>query len=95
MANMSNRVHGDASTENETLKNIEKAKALSSEGTPFNYEDRDVILYNLSLGAKRTDLPLVYENNDQFQALPSYGVVPWFNTATPWNMDDLVKDFSP
>lgn len=54
-----------------------------------------MILYNLSLGAKRTDLPLVYENNDHFQALPSYGVVPWFNTATPWNMDDLVKNFSP
>jgi multifunctional beta-oxidation protein len=95
MANMSNRVHGEPAGENETLKNIEKAKTLSTEGTPFDYEDRDVILYNLSVGAKRTDLPLVYENNDHFQALPSYGVVPWFNTATPWNMDDLVKNFSP
>jgi multifunctional beta-oxidation protein len=95
MANMSNRVHGDASGESDILKNIEKAKALSTEGTAFDYEDRDVILYNLSLGAKRTDLPLVYENNDHFQALPSYGVVPWFNTATPWNMDDIVKNFSP
>ncbi|KAJ5788054.1 hypothetical protein N7457_003044 [Penicillium paradoxum] len=95
MANMSNRAHGNVSAENETLKNIAKAKAQSSEGTPFNYEDRDVILYNLSVGAKRTDLPLVYENNDQFQALPSYGVIPWFNTTTPWNLDDLVKNFSP
>ncbi|KAJ5326460.1 uncharacterized protein N7506_009562 [Penicillium brevicompactum] len=95
MANMSNRVHGEPAGENETLKYIEKAKTLSTEGTTFNYEDRDVILYNLSLGAKRTDLPLVYENNDHFQALPSYGVVPWFNTAVPWNMDELVKNFSP
>jgi multifunctional beta-oxidation protein len=95
MANMSNRVHGEASGESDILKNIEKAKALSTEGTAFDYEDRDVILYNLSLGAKRTDLPLVYENNEHFQALPSYGVVPWFNTATPWNMDDIVKNFSP
>jgi multifunctional beta-oxidation protein len=37
----------------------------------------------------------VYENSEYFQALPSYGVVPWFNTQTPWNMDDIVKDFSP
>ncbi|KAJ5851878.1 Short-chain dehydrogenase/reductase SDR [Penicillium soppii] len=95
MANMSNRAHGEPAGENETLKNIENAKTMSTEGTPFDYEDRDVILYNLSVGAKRTDLPLVYENNDHFQALPSYGVVPWFNTATPWNMDDLVKNFSP
>ncbi|KAJ5579991.1 uncharacterized protein N7459_005976 [Penicillium hispanicum] len=95
MANMSNRAGGESSGENEILQNIAKAKALSTEGTAFDYVDRDVILYNLSLGAKRTDLPLVYENHEQFQALPSYGVIPWFNTATPWNMDDIVKDFSP
>ncbi|KAJ6104390.1 hypothetical protein N7523_010710 [Penicillium sp. IBT 18751x] len=95
MANMANRVKGDSSSGNNYLQAIEKAKGLSTEGTAFDYEDRDVILYNLSLGAKRTDLPLVYENHDQFQALPSYGVVPWFNTQTPWNMDEIVKDFSP
>lgn len=96
MANMGNVADDDASSGgNEILQNIEKAKSLSSEGTAFDYVDRDVILYNLSLGAKRTDLPLVYENNENFQALPSYAVIPWFNTATPWNMDDIVKDFSP
>ncbi|OQD73715.1 hypothetical protein PENDEC_c014G02056 [Penicillium decumbens] len=95
MANMANRRGGESSGENEYLQNIEKAKGLSTEGTAFDYEDRDIILYNLSLGAKRTDLPLVYENNEHFQALPSYGVVPWFNTQTPWNMDEIVKDFSP
>ncbi|KAJ5895294.1 hypothetical protein N7495_006985 [Penicillium taxi] len=92
MANMSNRSGGD---QNEILQNIEKAKSAKSEGSTFNYEDRDVILYNLSVGAKRTDLPLVYENSEHFQALPSYGVVPWFNTSAPWNFDDIVKDFSP
>ncbi|BCR87154.1 putative peroxisomal multifunctional beta-oxidation protein (MFP) [Aspergillus chevalieri] len=95
MANMANRKGGDSEGESSILQNIEKAKKLSADGTPFDYVDRDIILYNLSLGAKRTDLPLVYENNEHFQALPTYGVIPWFNTATPWNMEDIVANFSP
>lgn len=96
MANMGNRSGGEPSEgEGSILQNIEKAKNASAEGTSFDYVDRDIILYNLSLGARRTDLPLVYENNENFQALPSFGVIPWFNTATPWNMDDIVANFSP
>ncbi|KAJ6161338.1 Peroxisomal hydratase-dehydrogenase-epimerase [Penicillium chermesinum] len=95
MANMDNRSGAAKGGENEYIKAIEKAKSVTTEGTEFNYVDRDVILYNLSLGAKRTDLPLVYENDDNFQPLPSFGVVPYFNTATPWSLDELVKDFSP
>lgn len=94
MANMDNRAGGDQGG-NDKLQAIEKAKNMTCDGTPFDYVDRDVILYNLSVGAKRTDLPLVYENNEDFQVLPSYAVIPWFNTATPWNMDDLVANFSP
>ncbi|KKK18606.1 hypothetical protein P175DRAFT_0524524 [Aspergillus ochraceoroseus IBT 24754] len=92
MANMGNRSDGSGS---KILGAIEEAKQATTDGTPFDYTDRDVILYNLSLGAKRTDLPLVYENSDNFQALPTFGVIPWFNTATPWNMDDIVPNFSP
>ncbi|KAL4965292.1 putative peroxisomal multifunctional beta-oxidation protein (MFP) [Aspergillus stella-maris] len=92
MANFNNRSGGGGS---EILSAIESAKKATTDGTPFDYTDRDIILYNLSLGAKRTDLPLVYENNEHFQALPSFGVIPWFNTATPWDMGDIVKNFSP
>jgi multifunctional beta-oxidation protein len=98
MANMSNRSKGEeaAPSGNEgILANIEKAKSLTAEGTQFDYTDRDVILYNISLGAKRTDLPFVYENNEDFQPFPTFGVVPWFNTQTPFNLDDIVANFSP
>ncbi|KAL6238517.1 hypothetical protein BDW75DRAFT_201484 [Aspergillus navahoensis] len=96
MSNFNNRSGAAPSgSGNEILSAIETAKKASTDGTPFDYTDRDVILYNLSLGAKRTDLPLVYENNEHFQALPTFGVIPWFNTATPWDMNDIVKDFSP
>ncbi|RJE25662.1 Multifunctional beta-oxidation protein [Aspergillus sclerotialis] len=96
MANMGNRSGGESkSAGNDKLQAIEKAKGMSTDGTAFDYVDRDVILYNLSVGARRTDLPLVYENDENFQALPSFGVIPWFNTAVPWNMDDIVANFSP
>ncbi|CRG91247.1 hypothetical protein PISL3812_08295 [Talaromyces islandicus] len=98
MANMGNRSGAEeaAPSGNESiLANIEKAKGLKAEETAFDYTDRDVILYNISLGAKRTDLPFVYENNEDFQPLPTFGVVPWFNTQTPFNLDDIVANFSP
>jgi multifunctional beta-oxidation protein len=41
------------------LDAIEAAKKAEAKGTEFKYEERDVILYNLGVGAKRTDLPLV------------------------------------
>ena len=96
MANMGNRSGGESqSAGNDKLQAIEKAKGMSTDGSGFDYVDRDLILYNLSVGAKRTDLPLVYENSENFQPLPSFGVIPWFNTAVPWNFDDIVKNFSP
>jgi multifunctional beta-oxidation protein len=43
----------------EVLDAIEAAKKAESNGTEFKYEERDVILYNLGIGAKRTELPFV------------------------------------
>lgn len=43
----------------EILDNIEKAKKLKGKGTEFKYEERDAVLYNLGIGAKKTDLPYV------------------------------------
>jgi multifunctional beta-oxidation protein len=43
----------------EVLDAIQAAKKAEAKGTEFNYEERDVILYNLGIGAKRTDLPYV------------------------------------
>lgn len=77
------------------LENIEKAKQMDAEGTTFDYDDRDVILYNLGIGAKRTDLPFVYESSDSFQALPTFGVVPYFGASHPYNVDDIMPNFSP
>lgn len=98
MANMQNKSKGGKKSggkNEEVLAAIEAAKKAQAEGTPFNYDERDVILYNLGLGAKRTDLSLVYENDDKFQVLPTFGVIPPFNAVSPYNMADIVPNFSP
>lgn len=99
MANMENRSgsssNGDGDGNQVILKNIESAKSAQAEGTKFQYDEKDVILYNLGIGAKRTELPYVYENNDSFQVLPTFGVIPPFGAAAPYSMDEIMPNFSP
>ena len=40
----------------------------------FSYTWRDLILYNLSVGAKKEELEYVYEKN--LKAVPTFGVIP-------------------
>src|SRR5271156_292685 len=95
MANKSKSGSSGGSGNQGILSAIEKAKSAKAEGTPFSYDDKDVILYNISVGAKRTQLPLVYENNDDFQVLPTFGVIPGFGSASPFSMGEIVPNFSP
>lgn len=59
----------------------------------YSYTDRDVILYNLGLGARRTDLPLVYEGSTEFQVLPTFGVIPTYFAKAPYSVKDIVPNF--
>ena len=93
MRNMDNKSGPPGASEH--VGRISKAKEMDTQGTVFAYDDKDVILYNLSLGAKRSDLPLVYEGSDSFQVLPTFGVVPSFGAETPWNINELMPNFSP
>ncbi|KAI9704753.1 MAG: bifunctional hydroxyacyl-CoA dehydrogenase/enoyl-CoA hydratase fox2 [Candelina mexicana] len=79
----------------EILRNIDQAKQAKSKGSEFAYDDRDVILYNLGVGAKRTELPLVYEGDENFQVLPTFGVIPPFGADPPYSLSDVVPNFSP
>ena len=101
VANASNKKGGSESenkggkVNQDVLKSIENAKKAQAAGSEFSYDDRDVILYNLGLGAHRTELPLVYENDESFQVLPTFGVIPPFGSATPWSMDEVMLNFNP
>lgn len=95
MANMENKGSGGSDDSEDYNAAISRAKSAKAEGTEFNYDDREVILYNLSLGAKRTQLPLVFEGSDDFQVLPSFGVIPYFSAVAPFSMDEIIPNFSP
>lgn len=86
---------GSGEPNKEILDAIAKAKTAKSKATEFSYDEKDVILYNLGIGAKRTELPFVYENNDNFQVIPSFGVIVPFGAVPPFSFSDILPNFSP
>ncbi|PQE28903.1 short chain dehydrogenase protein [Rutstroemia sp. NJR-2017a BBW] len=106
MANMQNKKGGASKksekkveVNQEILDNIAAAKKAEASGSEFPYTERDVTLYNLGVGAKKTELSLVlygsHEGNEDFQPLPTFGVIPPFNADAPFSFDDIVPNFSP
>lgn len=93
--NLSAKPDDQADRNSQILANITKAKNAQGKATPFDWAERDVILYALSLGARHTELPLVYENDASFQVLPTFAVLPWLSSDLPYSYDDITKDFSP
>jgi len=74
---------------------LEAAKSLTFESETFEYVERDVILYNLGLGATRKDLHLVYENSENFTAVPTFGVIPSFTAMNAVPFGDILPSFNP
>ena len=50
---------------------------------------RDVILYNLGVGATSDELQWTYEGDEEFSALPTFGVVPQFFSSGAFPLDWL------
>lgn len=82
-----------ASSSASSTTNTSKSAALAS--TTYVYTEKEVILYALGVGAKRTDLSLVFENNDPFITLPTFAVIPAFNAQMSVSFGDLVPNFNP
>lgn len=86
---------GAAGGSNQYLEAIAKAQQAPSPETEFSYTDRDSMLYNLGVGAKRTEIPYVFEGHEDFQVLPTFGVIPAFDVDTPYSFDEVVPNFNP
>jgi len=71
-----------------------EAKKISVEPVDYSYTERDVILYNLGIGATEKDLQWTYEGDDQFAALPTFGVIPQFHAMGSVPLDFL-PNFNP
>lgn len=100
MANASNRSDSPESSDNgedesSPLEAVKKALAAAPLTDEFQYADKDVILYNLGIGAKNTELPFVYENDGDFQVLPTFGVIPQFGAQMQIPFDEFLPNFSP
>ncbi|ODN74569.1 hypothetical protein L202_06933 [Cryptococcus amylolentus CBS 6039] len=79
----------------EDTEEIKAAKKVEPEAHEFPYQERDVILYNLGVGAKVEELQWVYENADGFTALPTFGVIPQFGSSHTIDIGSIVPNFNP
>ena len=53
---------------------------------------RDVILYNLGIGATEKELRWTFEGDDEFSALPTFGVIPQLSTGVDL---DWLPNYNP
>lgn len=99
MANMENKskkaAKPAAKRDEAILAKIDEALKAKASGTEFTFTERDSMLYNLGVGAKRDDLPLIFEGHEDFQVLPTFGVIPPFSAETPYDLTELVPNFNP
>lgn len=50
-------------------------------------------MYNLGIGAKHDQLNLVFEKDENFTVLPTFGVVPTYFAKAPYSLSQLVPNF--
>ncbi|KAI7848797.1 hypothetical protein BDC45DRAFT_574559 [Circinella umbellata] len=98
MANFDNG--GDEEEEAKPLRDdgtvdLEAAKAIKFDTTTFEFGEREVILYALGVGCKRQDLRFVYENDENFGTLPTFGVIPSFTIMSGLPFGDILPNFNP
>ena len=73
---------------------VAKAKKAVCEAQEFSWDERDLILYHLGIGATENDLHWTFEGHNDFGAIPTFGVIPQFNTSAGVPLDWL-PDFNP
>lgn len=72
IANFENVSKGGSSGDNESYEDaedtpeIKEAKRKQLDPDDFTYAERDVMLYNLGVGAKADELHWTYENSESF-----------------------------
>lgn len=73
---------------------MKEAKRLLPDAVEYAYEERDVIVYNMGIGATEKELQWVYEGDENFGALPTFGVCPQFASSAGFPLDWL-PNFNP
>ena len=95
VANFNNEAEDDSSSDDpEDSQLVRDAKKDVPEPTEYSYTERDVILYNLGIGATEKELKWTFEGDSDFQALPTFGVIPQFPASSALSLDWL-PNFNP
>lgn len=94
MANFSNTASSSPYADPEDSAIVVKAKEHVPEPLHFSYTEKDVILYNLGIGATEKELQWTYEGDEDFSALPTFGVIPPFHASGGIPLDWL-PNYSP
>ena len=68
---------------------VAEAKRDIPDTVEYIYTERDVILYNLGIGATAKELQWTFENHEEFEALPTFGVIPQFQASMGLSLDWL------
>ena len=68
---------------------VAEAKQNVEEPLEYSYTERDVILYNLGIGATEKEPQWTFEGDDAFSALPTFGVIPQFMASGTISLDWL------
>ncbi|OQV06759.1 hypothetical protein CLAIMM_11286 [Cladophialophora immunda] len=82
-----------AKSNKDVLETIAGLKRVDVQHTEYTYTDNDVMLYNLSIGAKRSELPFIWEESKSFMALPTFGVIPFFSMDTIYYHGQILPGF--
>ncbi|KAH3667085.1 hypothetical protein WICMUC_005432 [Wickerhamomyces mucosus] len=85
----------DEDEEEEEEEEEEEDDNTGGKNDVFNYTERDIVLYNLGLGAKSDELNYVYEGSANFEVIPSYGVIPFMNESGGLDLNKLLTNFNP
>mgnify|MGYP002385202612 CR=1 FL=1 len=75
------------------MLSLEDARKADFPAVDFSFTERDLIIYALGVGCTRHDLKYVYENHDDFSALPSFGVIPSFGCQVTIPFGDYIPKF--
>ncbi|GAA5886830.1 hypothetical protein JCM16303_005721 [Sporobolomyces ruberrimus] len=81
-------------TDKEDSDLVAKAKKEAQSEGEYSFTERDVALYNLGIGATEKELDLIFEGDDEFKPVPTFGVIPQFAVSSGLSLDWL-PNFSP
>lgn len=101
-----NAVSGDDKNDRDDVEAVEAEVAAAYDDNDFNpaemadpeftWNDRDVLLYNIAVGARRKELKYVFENDIDFQVIPTFCHLPTFNSVkSQATFAVLLRNFNP